>query len=250
MIIALVNPETENVYWTKFDINSITKTEKSWQLVIGESQLLDDKAKLKLVPQKYINYAPQIENLAKINKAILDAGIVFIAIDRDEIENQIYAGFEKLLIWLTASDKMIRKNRGKFIISVFGYNDDPRELYQIEEVRFWFNAIVPIFKYWGYFLYMEKPQQKYSSLDIIRHCCIDILNVEFDAERNHLKIEHDTEQASEFRNSILGWLNEFADKYKIEEKVVFEQSMKILQIFDGLQDEEINKTRKEFNFNE
>ena len=122
------------------------------------------------IASEFIDYSAQINNISKVKSAISDSEIVFLAIDRAEIEAKEFSGFIKLKKWLTSSDQMIKDNRGKFIITVFGYDQDSRELFQIEEVRSWFQGINPIFKMWGYFLHMDEPIEKYSGISVLHNC--------------------------------------------------------------------------------
>jgi len=54
---------------------------------------------------------------------------------------------EKLL-----SPEVARRTRGRLIFGVYGYDDDPRELYQISEVRAWMHKLDRAFPYWFYFM--------------------------------------------------------------------------------------------------
>jgi len=248
VIIALVDPIDKKVFWNKVDIDSIIKTGNGWKIVIPKSQELSDKTELKKTTNDYIDYTDQIIKLSRINRAIIDSEKVFIAVDRYEIETSNFDGFDKLLKWLTSSEEMIKKNRGKFFISVFGYDDDERELYEFEEVRKWMKEVMQRFKYWGYFLYMDKPLKNHSSLWLLSSCCVDVLAATKDEKGNRWLIEPDAEQAAEFRNYIFHWLNEFSEKYAISDQINFEQSMKISQILDGLTDQEIQKIKTEYGY--
>lgn len=243
IILALVDDETKDVFWNVIDINTIIKTKKGWKLSIPKSNMLSNMADLKEIANKYIDYTEQIENLSNIHKAILESDICCIAIDRHEIENKIYNGFEKLQMWLTSSEKMIINNREKLFIFIFGYDDDPRELYQIEEVRDWMKVVFEKFKYWGYFLNMDKSTQEYSSINILMHCCINFTSVSKTDDGIYCEIEYDLDEADEFRNLLFNWLNEFCAKYSISEQIIFDLSMKIFQILDGLPDEEVEKLK-------
>lgn len=248
VIIAIVNLNDSKVYWTKFDINEITKNEKSWTIRIKNSFELNNLTLLKSITTKFVDYTPQIENLAKINSAILNSNTVFIAVDKEEIENENYSGIEKLSKWLTSSDKMIKENKGKFLIAVYGYDKDPRELCEIEKVRSWMKVAVPKFKYWGYFLHMDEPLKKYSGLGVIRNCCVELYNVKKINSGTDARVEYNLAESDLFVNHIIQWLNEFADEYKIEEHIVFEQSMKIYQILSGYTKEEIEELRIKYDF--
>lgn len=248
VIIALVNPNTEQVYWSEFDINTISKTKKGWKLLIKKNQILKEKQKLKSITNLAIDYTSQLEYLESINKVMIDSKIIFLAVNKEDIIEENYDGFIKVLKWLTASDEMIEKCQGKIIISVFGYDEDERGLYQIEEVRTWMQGVLPVFKYWGYFLNMELAKTNITSLSVLLFCSIDIDLLEYDKIKKSWKVEYDLEQSAKFKNQIFYWLNEFADNHNIKEKIVFEQSMKIMKIIDKITDKKIIENRKKYGF--
>ena len=248
VIIALVNPKTQQVYWSEFDINIISKTKMGWKLLIKKNQILEEKQKLKSITNLAIDYTSQLENLTQINKKMIKSKIIFVAVGKEEIIEKNYNGFKQILKWLTASDEMIRKCQGKLIISVFGYDEDVRGLYQIEEVRTWMQGVLPIFKYWGYFLNMELPKINLTSLCVLLLCNIELNLLEYDEIKKSWKTEYDLEESAEFKKQIFHWLNEFADNHNIEEKIVFEQSMKIMKIIDKISDEDVIEIRKKYGF--
>src|SRR3989337_1694677 len=51
---------------------------------------------------------------------------------------------------------MARRFKGRLLFGISGYDDDPRELYQIPEVRLWMRELDFMFPYWFYFL-VRKP---------------------------------------------------------------------------------------------
>jgi hypothetical protein len=248
IIVILVNPDTQQAYWNEVNISNLIKTESSWKLNINRNKLLNNKSDLSEIAGDYIDYAPQLDYISKVNEEMIESGLIFIAIDRTEIEEENYEGIKLLLKWLIASDEMIVKCRNKLMITVFGYDDDSRELFQIESVRNWMKSVLPIFKYWGYFLSMEEKVRKLSTLRILLFCNIDVNYLGHKEAERVVEINYKTEDAHNFKMQIFEWLNEFAHIYNIEEKIVFEQSMLIHQTVDGLTDEEVSEMRKKYGF--
>lgn len=237
VIIILVDEEQKIAYWSLVDKDLVRKTENNWKLSVPKSNLLSNYKELKEITKGFVDYTKQIENLEKIKLSILNHEIVFIAIDREEIESGDYSGFMKLQKWLISSEKMILENKGKFFISVFGYDEDERELYQISEVREWFKNAVPIFKYWGYFLNMERQGIKYSGMGLIRDFCVKIESQTYIKEKRGFHVEFDHDELMQFWKYIIGWLNEFTETFNIPMKINYEQSMKINQVIFNIPDD-------------
>ena len=243
VLIVLVDIETKSAYWIKVDINQIIKTPKNWKITVPKNQQITQKSKLKSITSGYIDYTKQIEKLELINNAILQHKSVYISIDKEEIESFNFEGFETLLLWLTKSEEMIVKNRGKFFIAVFGYNDDERELCEIPIVRKWFKSVLPKFKYWGYFLSMESYSQQFSAMKVLLSCCVKIDSSEYIEQKKGWIHNFDQEELEIFVNQMFEWLNEFTETYNISLKVNYDQTMKIMQTVTGIPEEEMKKIR-------
>lgn len=58
---------------------------------------------------------------------------------------------------LIALDKLLnpevaQRLKGRLIFGIRGYEDDPRDLYEIPEIRAWMQALDQVFPYWFYFM--------------------------------------------------------------------------------------------------
>ena len=60
-----------------------------------------------------------------------------MVIDREAIENLEYSMIEDYMSEFDFNDGLIYENKNQLEIVIYGYDDDPRELYQIEEVVNW-----------------------------------------------------------------------------------------------------------------
>lgn len=248
IIIVIVEPETKKCFWTEVDINNITKTEKSWKITINEKSELVNKKALSSITSDFIDYTPQLEYMTLVNKEIRESGLLFVAIDRVEIEEQNFDGIHALLKMLISSDEMINKCRNKLMLTVFGYDTDSRELFEISKVRHWMKEALNIFKFWGYFVYMDKNLRHASTLKTLLACNIRIKVKKRDKNKKVIALEYDTDEVAEFKSKIFEWLNEFSETYNIDKKSNFEQSMLVLQTIDNISDTEVEKIRIKYGF--
>ncbi len=60
--------------------------------------------------------------------------------------------FDKLL-----NPEVAQRLKGRLIFGIRGYEDDPRDLYEIPEVRAWMQALDQVFPYWFYFMDVGPP---------------------------------------------------------------------------------------------
>lgn len=80
----------------------------------------------------------------------MPAGSSTILVSADEVRAKDASGVRNVID--TFVPALLRRNRNALIILVNGFNDDPRELYLIPEVRTWFHRLfdeVPELFYWA-----------------------------------------------------------------------------------------------------
>lgn len=81
------------------------------------------------------------------------AQMVIVAIDRrSDIEAKNVKGILGRLRLLSATREDLMRYQGKVSLSVSGYDNDPRELHLIPEVKRWFQSLDLEWPYWGWFL--------------------------------------------------------------------------------------------------
>lgn len=229
ILIILVDVELKNAFWVEFDINKTVKNTNGWSLIVPKENKLDAKSKtvIQNLTGDIIDYMSQIEYQWEINEKIKDSSLVLLNVSRDEIEEQDISGFTELLNRLLINDNMIKQAKGKLSFMIDGYNHDEREIYEIPEVREWTKKVIPAFKYWGYFLNMDKYLINKAGLRILHLSYVDINLVSTDKIQKKKFVECDKEQTFEFLNQLFEWLNEFTEKYNIPFEVNKEQSFLI-----------------------
>jgi hypothetical protein len=114
-------------------------------------------------------------NLKGVLTMINDTLIVILA-TREEIENQDLSRIEPLLNSLLKSPLDFY---GSVDIVVDGYDNDPRELWEIPEVRSWFQVLDKRWPYWFYFSCTET-----AGLCTVMLCCVKTEKV----DATHLRV--------------------------------------------------------------
>ena len=110
--------------------------------------------------------------------------------------------------------KSIRKCQGKIYISVYGYENDTRELWEIPEVREWFTIIEPVVKYWFYFLSTDPISQ---GLKLLMSCLCDLKSI------GGGKWQYDSHEFANFLQRNYIWLNEITNSLSMtieENKII------------------------------
>jgi hypothetical protein len=232
ILIVIVNIRQEIAYWVEFDTDRILQNKNGWNITIPEEQKLDFSTKdiLKNLAGDAIDYLPQLKSKWEIDKGIKNGDLIFYMVTKHEVENLNFTGLKILQKRLTANDDIISKSKGKMAFMIDGYDEDDRELYQIEEVRLWIKFALHEFKYWGYFLNLEPNFENLLDLRILLASSVEFNSLKID---NIYKIQFDKEDTVEFMNLLFHYLNEFCDKYKINDGINKERSYKIHKILFG-----------------
>lgn len=85
------------------------------------------------------------------------AGILLYAIDRADIESGTTTHIEEFFKRISETDFVCRNLQGRVEVSVSGYDDDKRELWEIEEVRRWYEKSDSKVKHWFFFCNTTPP---------------------------------------------------------------------------------------------
>jgi hypothetical protein len=236
VVIIIVDLELRKAFWVLFDPDKISKSKNGWTINISSTNQLEKKHKqyLQSLPGYEVDYLSQLEYQWSVDQGMKDSGIILVGIDKSEVENLDLSGFTTLLKRMTSSDDMILKTLGKLSFVLFGYEDDPREVYEIEEVRNWAKAVIPEFKYWGHFLSLEEPYVSVSGLKILHLCSVKINILGPNKENSGNLLEPDKEETLQLLEELWGWMNEFTDTFKLPEEINKERSFKIAKILTGL----------------
>ena len=126
VLIILHNEKAGTTYWQVFDLKLTEATPKGWKINIPEANRFEA------------------------------ADSIYYTIDREDIEflndESIVAFFDRI----QTNDNLCRKSQGKIEISVAGYDNDFRELWEISEVKSWFKMFDERIN-WLFFCKMSPP---------------------------------------------------------------------------------------------
>jgi len=132
VLIILCDPDTRICYWELFDPNETEKTASGWKMIIPFGQILGTTSKAKLLeivgPAK--DHISQLEKHWAFNELLVSMGRVVFAIDRDDIETGNTDPVCSFFMRLLRNSSVCEKLQGKVDVSVSGYQDDKRELWE------------------------------------------------------------------------------------------------------------------------
>lgn len=161
VVLVVINEDFSEGYWEIFHMEKTAPAGKNgWWLEIPIRNKIDlsvgDQWNRLAGPAD--DHTEMVRRFWAISKLIEDAGLISLAIPADEVKARSMDTVWHIIKQLSRnSDLLIKK---KFSLELFfpDYIDDPRELYEIPEIREWFKVSlflddVP----WFYFLNTKKP---------------------------------------------------------------------------------------------
>lgn len=155
--------------------------------------------------------------MSKIKPEDFDA--IVCGISKNCIEN---SNFDEVQIFFETILQEPVKFENKLYLMITGYDDDPRELFEIDEVRQHLSVLDRIFPYWFYFL-DKKEMGSNSPMVVITSLLVPLTEIKNVSGKKF--IEFEIEKLKEFIDVHLHYLNELTDKIKLSE----EENMRITQ---------------------
>lgn len=161
VVLVLVDPETERAWWELFDPYETDRVGEYWTLPIKEESCFSATARkaLEAVAGPTTDYIPHLEEFWLIGERIKDASLLFIQVGKLEIENCYVRPFQRVFERLSKSREVALSAMNKVDFLVDGYNDDPRELWEIPEVVRWLDAAEKAVKHLAFFLHLDEHAQ-------------------------------------------------------------------------------------------
>ncbi|MES1172258.1 MAG: DUF4365 and DUF1817 domain-containing protein, partial [Bacteroidota bacterium] len=155
VVLVLVDTKTEEVWWALFEPYETDMTSDQWTMPVKKSNRLEPSAKpaLDRLAGPSVDYIPHLEEFWLLGERVKDYDLVCIQIRRVEIEKCYVRPFQRIFERLSASSAIARSAMNKVEFLIDGYNDDPRELYQIPEVVAWLDVAVAEVKNLAFFLH-------------------------------------------------------------------------------------------------
>jgi len=236
VLILLVDDQQEKVYWNVCDASKTEKADANWKITIPASNQFNVGCKQHI--HKYVSpvrdYAAQLDHFWAMNKMLMEVRILAFNVDRHYIEKKDYKDLDAGINRLQVNPDLIEKMKGKVDIWIDGYNEDPRELYEIPEVIEWVQHLTNHVSGLSYFLSTFKTSvflrvMQYVNLkyEIIQD------NVLKSNGRRGRQTVIDMTTSKPFLDVLFYDLNIFCEKHKLPLAVNKERTYAIAEFLSG-----------------
>lgn len=153
-----------------------------------------------------------------------DPNLVILELPREWVEKKYYNEINEFLISINSDKESALKFRNKCHLFISGYDEDPRELFEIEEVRDFVSHLDKMFPYWFFYLVIDR---KNRSLHLLLTCCCRVVR----HEDGNIEVNIDDFQkflAMHYKN-----MNEVYTKHNLPLELNEKVSLEIREYFYG-----------------
>jgi hypothetical protein len=136
VMIVLCDPDSSECYWTQFPPEATESTDVGWKITVPfENKLATSKGALTALVAPVRDGFAELQEYWEINKLIVDSSIILYILDEFDVKHQEVAKPRAFFDRLRTTKELAASCQGKVEIMFSGYEDDPRKLFEIDEVR-------------------------------------------------------------------------------------------------------------------
>lgn len=136
VIIVLCDLKASECYWTDFDPAKTTKTKTGWKISIPFQNILSNSYdQLNNIAGPAKDYKDELNQFWAVNNLIEDSVHILYIIDPEDIAKYDFENVLGFFERLSVNQDIALSSQGKVEIGVFGYDEDPRELFEIDIVK-------------------------------------------------------------------------------------------------------------------
>ncbi|HOC53996.1 MAG TPA: hypothetical protein PKI20_00095 [Verrucomicrobiota bacterium] len=157
----------------------------------------------------------------------MDSDLIFYQFSRTKVERGDFSHFLNLY----APDKLptgrrLREMMDRIVFCIEGYDDDPREIHSIPEVRRFYSAFHDAWPYWLYFSNLDV-----GTLKAMVFCCLPSLTAVNVDGRDAVAITCDPLDILNFLKRDFVPMNQLCDRAEMFEERVYERSKRVFEYF-------------------
>lgn len=233
VLLLIVETASSKVHWGLFDPDKTDPTPTGWKIHIPRNQILSSSSRQALVEiaGPAFDYLEEQKAYWALNEITDATGYLVLSIGRKSIETGQVEGTTNFFSRLCRNDAAAMRNAGKVNLHIQGYDDDPRELWEVPEVVQWFKAVEPLVRYWFFFL---RSNDQPNGLKLLAACVCDATRevvCTSVAPEKRLRVSMNSELLSSFMHRNFVWLNELTERLDMPESENMRISVSVMKVF-------------------
>jgi hypothetical protein len=156
-----------------------------------------------------------------------DSDLIFYQFSRSKAERGDFSHFLRL----HAPDKLptgrrLREMMDRFVFCIDGYDDDPREIHAIPEIRHFYSTFHNAWPYWLYFCNLEV-----GTLKAMVFCCLPSLTSLNVDGRDEVAITCDPVEIFKFVTKDLAPMNALCEQAEVFEERIERRTLAVFKYF-------------------
>lgn len=232
VLIILVDLDKGIAYWEACNKEYIQINGTTWSMPIPKNQQININQKDNLLQytSKVVDYVSQLERYWQENISLSKFGRICIFVGKEEIQQMNYLPLIALVGKICSNKYHLSLFKTNIEIGVHGYDDDDRELCQIDEVKNWVIRIFENVPGLTYFLVNDKRAQ---FLKMFLHSSISFAKYDIQPEHKRIWIEYESMELKPVFDTLFTDLNAFTEAFNIDIEVNKQISFSIMECLTG-----------------
>lgn len=154
VILIVMSGDCNEGYWVEFDLTRTNRSASGWWIEIPIKNRLSQNVTepWSRIAGPVEDYSDVVQLMWEVDDLVQSTEYQSFAIPYEEVQERSVDYIVELVSRLSKTRDSLLRNRGKVEIYFPGFDSDPRELYEIREVREWFAATIAHGVPWFYFL--------------------------------------------------------------------------------------------------
>lgn len=230
VIITICDPDTKEAYWVCFEAGTARVTEGGWVLTIPyANKLASSKAELLAFLPAVTDKLGELDEYWAVHGMLPDFGVIIVNIEIDDVRAMDTSFPRVFFDNLRATKELAYGCQGKIEILFWGYEDDPRELFEIDEVRQYvgrLDAVLPEL------FFFARADDDAVTLRLFMHCLMAV-GWASDPAKQPRYVDFDLTHLDRFLERHFLGLNEIAEWIGLSEeelKAISDSAVKALHI--------------------
>ncbi|MDD5441963.1 MAG: DUF4365 and DUF1817 domain-containing protein [Pseudomonas fluorescens] len=210
VLIAICHPNTKDIYWVVFDAATTSRAGSNWKITIPfENKLNGAKQRISALLPPPSDILDEMQDFWQLNEVLVTHEHIHFIIARDEVKSLDVTSIRRFFDRIRSTKELAYHCQGKVEISFHGYDNDPRELFEIPEMRQFTPVLVAALPELFFFAYTGERAQTLKALAL----CLTKVEVRSRTpnEHNKIPVEITTKPIGEFLYSHFAGLNEMTE---------------------------------------
>jgi hypothetical protein len=210
VLVVICHPDTEECYWVRFEPGQTQIMDAGWKITVPfGNKLRQSKCALEAVLPPMKDNLSELQTYWALNNLMVESSYIHFIIDRQEVNavdtTRPRAFFDRLRV----TKELAYQCQGKVEISFHGYDNDPRELFEIEELRRYVAVLDAALPELFFFVRTEAPTHTLKTLAL---CHTNVSWPDGHSTRSITrKVVYDTDKVGEFVMRLWPGFNEMTE---------------------------------------